>query len=185
MLLRGSVNKIRLPQPPSPPPPRSDGVRLTEGGGGGGRSVQRGWGVPLIEATRGKGVAYRPGGGGGWGGRAANNPHNTTRLRPAPVAPFPRAHADRGRHEWCRAVPTALTLSPKEWLSVLMATPVPAPHMVTCELSRVVCWLAGRQHNRHMQFTRRKEKLVKSRTTALGAFRKRSVGREYKRTFCM
>ena len=52
------------------------------------------------------------------------------------------------------------------------------PRMVTCELSRVCCWLARRQHNRqHMQFTRGKEKLVKSRKAAPGAFRKRSVGR--------
>jgi len=45
--------------------------------------------------------------------------------------------------------------------------------MVTCELSRVWCWLARRQHNRQrMQFTRGKEKSVKSRKTALGPFRK-------------
>ena len=37
------------------------------------------------------------------------------------------------------------------------------PRMVTCELSRV-CWLRPDQHNRQrMQFTRRREKLVKSR----------------------
>ena len=50
----------------------------------------------------------------------------------------------------------------------------PPPCTVTCELPRVVCWWARRQHNRqHMQFTRRKEKLVKSRKAAPGAFRKK------------
>ena len=38
------------------------------------------------------------------------------------------------------------------------------PRMVTCGLSRVGCWLRRRQHNmQHMQITRVKEKLVKSR----------------------
>ena len=49
------------------------------------------------------------------------------------------------------------------------------PRMVTCELSRVVCCLSQRQHNlQNMQFTRKREKLVKSRKTALGTFRKKS-----------
>ena len=48
--------------------------------------------------------------------------------------------------------------------------------MVTHELSRVWCWLAGRQHNRqHMLATRGEEKLVKSPKTALGAFRKKGL----------
>ena len=47
------------------------------------------------------------------------------------------------------------------------AARTPAPRMVTCGLSRVWCWLAGRHYNRqHMQATRWKEKLVKSRKTA-------------------
>ena len=51
----------------------------------------------------------------------------------------------------------------------------PPPRMVTCELSRVVCCLSQRQHNPpNMQFTRKREKLVKGRKTALGAFRKKS-----------
>ena len=64
------------------------------------------------------------------------------------------------------------------WVQAGWVGGVGPPRTVTCDLSRVVCWLARRQHNRHMQFTRRKEKVVKSRSTALGAFRKRSVGRE-------
>ena len=53
-------------------------------------------------------------------------------------------------------------------------TPNPPPRMVTCELSRVCCWLARCQHNRqHMQFTRVKGKLVKSQKAAPGAFRKK------------
>ena len=52
----------------------------------------------------------------------------------------------------------------------------PPPHMVTCGLSHVWCWLAGRHHNRqHMQATRGEEKLVKSRKTALGAFRNKGL----------
>ena len=48
--------------------------------------------------------------------------------------------------------------------------------MVTCELSRVWCWLRRSQHNRqHMQCTRRKKSLSRAEKTALGAFRKRSV----------
>ena len=49
------------------------------------------------------------------------------------------------------------------------------PRMVTCGLPRVVCCWGRRQHNmQHMQFTRMREKLVKSLKTALGAFRRRS-----------
>ena len=56
--------------------------------------------------------------------------------------------------------------------------------MVTCELLRVCCWWMRSQHNtKHMQITRMRGKLVKN--TALGAFRKRSVGRERKMTFCI
>ena len=51
------------------------------------------------------------------------------------------------------------------------------PRMVTCELSRVWCCLRRRQHNmRHMQITRVKEKLVKSRKRPSAPFAKRSVG---------
>ena len=49
----------------------------------------------------------------------------------------------------------------------------PAPRMVTCGLSCVMCCRRHCQHNRqHMQATREKAKLVNSRGTALGAFRK-------------
>ena len=47
-----------------------------------------------------------------------------------------------------------------------------APRMGPCGLSRVWRWLAGRQH---MQATRGEEKLVKSRKTAPGAFRKKGL----------
>ena len=72
--------------------------------------------------------------------------------------------------------------------SVHLLRPAPPPHplprMVTCELSRV-CWLRRRQYNtQHMQFTRRKEKLVKSREPAPGAFRKKSVERQCRVTCC-
>ena len=57
--------------------------------------------------------------------------------------------------------------------------------MVTCELSHVLCCLRGRQHNmRDMQFTRIREKLVKSLKTALGGFRKRSGRGMCALTFC-
>ena len=50
----------------------------------------------------------------------------------------------------------------------------PPPRMATCERSRVVCCLRQRQHNpQHMQFTRKREDVVKSRKTALGTFRKK------------
>ena len=46
------------------------------------------------------------------------------------------------------------------------------------------CWLARRQHGRqHVQFTRGKEELVKSRRTALGAFRKKARQMQCERTF--
>ena len=58
--------------------------------------------------------------------------------------------------------------------SIMQIRHLHPPCMVTCELSRVWCWLVRRQHNgQHMQFTRGKEKLVKSRKAALGTFRKK------------
>ena len=48
--------------------------------------------------------------------------------------------------------------------------------MVTCEVSRVWCWLRRSPHNRqHVQCTRRKKSLSRAEKTALAAFRKRSV----------
>ena len=48
----------------------------------------------------------------------------------------------------------------------------PCPGMVTCELSHV-CWLRRNQHNtQHMQITRKREKLVKSRTRPSAPFPK-------------
>ena len=59
------------------------------------------------------------------------------------------------------------------------------PRMVTCELSRVCCWLRRSQHNtQHMQITRKREKLVKSRTRPWAPFAM-SVGGECKMRFCM
>ena len=58
---------------------------------------------------------------------------------------------------------------PKQWPAV------GPPRMMTCDLSRVLCCLRRRQHNmQHMQWTRMREKLVKSLKMALGAFRRRS-----------
>jgi hypothetical protein len=51
---------------------------------------------------------------------------------------------------------------------------------VTCELSRVLLVETIQHNKQHMQFTRRREKLVKSRKSALGAFRKRSVEEVYR-----
>ena len=66
-----------------------------------------------------------------------------------------------------------------------MSVPPPPPRMVTCELSHVVCCLRQRQHNmQHMQFTRMREKLVKSLKTALDAFRKRSRRGKFPLTLC-
>ena len=61
----------------------------------------------------------------------------------------------------------------------------PLPRMVTFELSRVLLVEKNQRNEQDMQFTRRREKLVKSRKTALGAFRKRSVSRKCIGTFCV
>ena len=60
------------------------------------------------------------------------------------------------------------------------APPPPHGSHVTCDPSRVWCWLSRRQHNmQHVQITRGKGKLVKSRKTALGAFRKQSLWKRF------
>ena len=47
------------------------------------------------------------------------------------------------------------------------------PRMGTCELSCVVLVGESQHKRQHMQFTRREEKLFKSRKTALGTFPKK------------
>ena len=55
------------------------------------------------------------------------------------------------------------------------------PRMVTCELSRVWCWLSRRQHNmQHVQITRVEEKLVKTRKRRWAPFAQKVCGNSLK-----
>ena len=52
--------------------------------------------------------------------------------------------------------------------------------MVTCKLSHVWCWLSRRQQNmQHVQITRVKEKLVKSRKRPSAPFAKKGLWKQF------